>query len=212
VAVGPGQLPPAAATAETEEQGLRRTAAPASNATELRGGCAGYDGGGGGNRGGRGHGGGAVYLFAGESIQIDGAINASGGGGFGAGSGQDGGGGGGSGGLIAFDTQSYRSNLELHFWRYGTTPSARRIAEVLGDYGCRPEDVDVAVNPEALNAGVRGKDRSTRTVPARNLRRDRHRRQAGLDGGGGARQRRRRDLVFRRRRRKRPRLAACEMT
>ena len=51
-----------------------------------------------------------------------------------------------------WEAEAYRSNLELHVWRYGTTPSARRIAEVLGDYGCRPEDVDVAAKSLALSA------------------------------------------------------------
>jgi len=51
-----------------------------------------------------------------------------------------------------WEAEAYRSNLELHFWRYGTTPSARRIAEVLGDYGCRPADVDVAAKSLALSA------------------------------------------------------------
>jgi hypothetical protein len=51
-----------------------------------------------------------------------------------------------------WEAEAYRSNLELHFWRYGTTPSARRIAEVLADYGCRPEDVDVAAKSLALSA------------------------------------------------------------
>jgi hypothetical protein len=78
-------------------------AAAAMIPTTLRGGCPGSDGGGGGNRGVKGHGGGAVYLFASSSIQIDGTIDASGGGGGGADTGQDGGGGGGSGGVIAFD-------------------------------------------------------------------------------------------------------------
>lgn len=51
-----------------------------------------------------------------------------------------------------WEAEAYRSNLELHFWRYGTTPSARRIAEALSDYGCRPEDVDVAAKSLALSA------------------------------------------------------------
>ena len=51
-----------------------------------------------------------------------------------------------------WEAEAYRSNLELHFWRHGTTPSARRIAEVLSDYGCRPEDVDVAAKSLALSA------------------------------------------------------------
>ena len=51
-----------------------------------------------------------------------------------------------------WEAEAYRSNLELHFWRYGTTPAARRIAEVLSDYGCRPEDIDVAAKTLALSA------------------------------------------------------------
>ena len=51
-----------------------------------------------------------------------------------------------------WEAEAYRSNLELHFWRYGTTPSARRMAEVFSDYGCRPEDVDVAAKSLALSA------------------------------------------------------------
>ncbi len=51
-----------------------------------------------------------------------------------------------------WETEAYRSNLELHFWRYGTTPSALRLAEVLSDYGCRPEDVEVAAKSLALSA------------------------------------------------------------
>lgn len=51
-----------------------------------------------------------------------------------------------------WEAEAYRSNLELHFWRYGTTPSAQRMAEMLSDYGCRPEDVDVAAKSLALSA------------------------------------------------------------
>jgi hypothetical protein len=47
---------------------------------------------------------------------------------------------------------AFVSNLELHFWRYASTPSARRIAELLRDYGCRSEDVDVAAKSLALSA------------------------------------------------------------
>lgn len=51
-----------------------------------------------------------------------------------------------------WEAEAYRSNLELHFWRYGATPSAQRMAEMLSDYGCRPEDVDVAAKSLALSA------------------------------------------------------------
>ena len=69
----------------------------------LRGGCAGQDGNGG-NKGAKGNGGGAVYLIAGTSITVAGAINATGaGGGGGVNNSPGGGGGGGSGGMIGFD-------------------------------------------------------------------------------------------------------------
>lgn len=55
-----------------------------------------------------------------------------------------------------FEAEAYRCNLEMHFWRYGTTPSARRLAELLRDYGCREEDVDVAAHSLALaNVSIR---------------------------------------------------------
>ena len=55
-----------------------------------------------------------------------------------------------------FEAEAYRSNLEMHFWRYGTTESARQLAELLHDYGCRPEDVEVAAQSLALaNISVR---------------------------------------------------------
>jgi len=55
-----------------------------------------------------------------------------------------------------FEAEAYRSNLEMHFWRYGTMQSAQRLAELLHDYGCRPEDVEVAAQSLALsNISVR---------------------------------------------------------
>lgn len=55
-----------------------------------------------------------------------------------------------------FEAEAYRSNLEMHFWRYGTTRSARGLAELLHDYGCRVEDVEVAAQSLALaNVSVR---------------------------------------------------------
>jgi hypothetical protein len=73
-----------------------------SQFTALRGGCPGQDGAGN-QKGARGHGGGAVFLIAGNTILVGGTINAGGEGGAGA-TGQDtGGGGGGAGGMIGFD-------------------------------------------------------------------------------------------------------------
>lgn len=70
---------------------------------ELRGGCSGQDGGGMSNAGAKGHGGGAVLLIAGNTIDVQGAINAAGEGGHGASTSASGGGGGGSGGMIVLD-------------------------------------------------------------------------------------------------------------
>ena len=70
--------------------------------TKLRGGCAGQDGQGT-NKGAGGHGGGAVFLIAGNRISVGGGINAAGEGGGGGGIASSGGGGGGAGGMIGFD-------------------------------------------------------------------------------------------------------------
>jgi len=51
-----------------------------------------------------------------------------------------------------WEAQAYRSNLELHYWRFGSTPPVRPVVEVLRDYGCRSEDVDVAAQTLALSA------------------------------------------------------------
>lgn len=76
--------------------------APVTTITEVRGGCGGQDGAGS-SKGARGHGGGAVFLIAGNSIGVAGGINAAGEGG-GAGTlTMSGAGGGGAGGLIGFD-------------------------------------------------------------------------------------------------------------
>jgi hypothetical protein len=70
--------------------------------TVLRGGCPGQDGAGS-SRGAGGHGGGAVFLIAGNIINVGGTINAGGEGGAPGVSNASGGGGGGAGGLIGFD-------------------------------------------------------------------------------------------------------------
>jgi len=85
--------------------GMGGGAGGALHITALGGGCPGGAGAnnGGGNGGGTGgHGGGAVLLLAGQSIKIDGAVNASGAGGNG-GKARGGGGGGGSGGMIVLE-------------------------------------------------------------------------------------------------------------
>jgi hypothetical protein len=55
-----------------------------------------------------------------------------------------------------FEAEAYRSNLEMHFWRFGSPMRSRPVAELLHDYGCRPEDVEVAAHSLALaNVAVR---------------------------------------------------------
>jgi hypothetical protein len=55
-----------------------------------------------------------------------------------------------------FEAEAYRSNLEMHFWRFGSPMRSRPLAELLHDYGCRPEDVEVAAHSLALaNVAVR---------------------------------------------------------
>jgi hypothetical protein len=70
--------------------------------TELQGGCAGQDGQGA-AAGVKGHGGGAVFLIAGNTIDVRGGINAAGEGGSGGANTDSGGGGGGAGGMIGLD-------------------------------------------------------------------------------------------------------------
>ncbi|HEU4408397.1 MAG TPA: hypothetical protein VFS43_24245 [Polyangiaceae bacterium] len=43
-----------------------------------------------------------------------------------------------------YETEAYRTHLELHFWRTGAMLSARDLAAKLRAYGCSGEDVVVA--------------------------------------------------------------------
>lgn len=90
--------------------GMGGGAASSLPITVLGGGCRGGSGAnsGAGNGGGSGgHGGGAVLLLAGQSITIDGVVNASGGAGTG-GKARGGGGGGGTGGMIVLEAPTVR--------------------------------------------------------------------------------------------------------
>ncbi|MBC7173708.1 MAG: hypothetical protein H5U40_14810, partial [Polyangiaceae bacterium] len=51
-----------------------------------------------------------------------------------------------------WEAEAYRSNVELHFWRFGETPPVRDVVDVLRHYGCRTEDIDVAARSLALSA------------------------------------------------------------
>jgi hypothetical protein len=134
----------------------------------LRGGCPGQAGGdeGGGpgtGRGGEGgHSGGALYLFARESIVISGTIRATGGGGVGGG-GMAGGGGGGTGGLIVIESPSIMSSGRISangggggqgggFTEEGFFPSQMRAS---GNPG---HDGDLVTTAAAGGAGAAGND------------------------------------------------------
>jgi hypothetical protein len=92
--------------------GTGGTPALAPALTELQGGCAGQDGQDDQDaaKGVRGHGGGAVFLIAGNTIDVGGGINAAGEGGSGGARNDSGGGGGGSGGMIGFDAPTIRGS------------------------------------------------------------------------------------------------------
>jgi hypothetical protein len=96
------------------EQGGTKPVAGAAAATPatLRGGCKGGNGSSGGNGEG-GNGGGAVYVIAGTSIAITGAINASGAAGARSATNEEGGGGGGSGGMIALEAPAITGNGQV---------------------------------------------------------------------------------------------------
>jgi hypothetical protein len=81
--------------------GLTVDPVPSASVNQLRGGCPGQPGAGASQPPG-GHGGGAVFLYAGDTIDLQATIDAGGQGGSGAPKLAQGGGGGGSGGMIGF--------------------------------------------------------------------------------------------------------------
>ncbi|MBA3454796.1 MAG: hypothetical protein H0T42_17040 [Deltaproteobacteria bacterium] len=87
-------------------------------AGSVRGGCRGGAGGGA-APGAGGDSGGAIYLVAGNRLQIDGRINVSGAGGQGAPGGKSGGGGGGSGGMIALHGAQIAIASGAQLWANG---------------------------------------------------------------------------------------------
>jgi hypothetical protein len=102
--------------------------------TVLRGGCAGQNGGaeraGGGNGGRGGRSGGALYLYASQSITISGSIRATGARGEG-GEAQAGGGGGGSGGLVVIESASITITGQLSANGGGGGQGGARVGFIL---------------------------------------------------------------------------------
>ena len=146
--------------------------AAVAEVTALRGGCPGQDGEGV-NKGVRGHGGGAVFLIAGTSITIGGAILAAGEGGAGGVASISGGGGGGSGGMIGFDAPTINvSRLLLASGGGGGEGSNQNTLS--GDPGADPTTRNPAAGGSRL--GFAGGDGGIGSTPTA----------AGAGGGGTA--------------------------
>jgi len=115
----------------------------------LRGGCIGQNGGdesgsgGSGNGGAGGHSGGALYLFAHQSLQIAGDIRATGAGG-GGGQVQSGGGGGGTGGLVVIESPSLTISGRISANGGGGGQGGARLSTGGGQGGGA---VDISGNP-----------------------------------------------------------------
>jgi len=119
--------------------------AVAGAVTELRGGCSGQDGqGGAADKGLKGHGGGAVFLIAGSSIQIGGGINAAGEGGAGGLGNISGGGGGGAGGMIGFDAPQITCSSLLLATGGGGAEGSDTAANTPGANGSDPSTTAAA--------------------------------------------------------------------
>jgi len=143
-------------------------AAAITTVTELRGGCAGQDGEDNGNaaaKGLKGHGGGAVYLIAGNKIDVQGGINATGEGAGPGVTGSAGGGGGGAGGMIGFDAPMITaSGLLLASGGGGGEGSG---PATLGVAGADPTTIAAAAGGKAGTAsGGDGGNGSTATAAA----------------------------------------------
>lgn len=144
------------------------TPGPVTDANKLRGGCAGQ------NTPGPtapnpvrgGHGGGAVLLIAGQSISVDGAINAAGEGGEG-GPPDVGGGGGGSGGMIVLDAPTITGNglILASGGGGGGGSSTDAIATHSGKPGADPSGVSAAAGgtggPNGGGSGGNGSSAGT---------------------------------------------------
>jgi hypothetical protein len=153
------------------------TAGAAVTPTRLRGGCSGKVGSNGG--GGGGHAGGAVAMLAGDSITIDGVIDASGSFGYGgppSGSAMNpakGGGGGGSGGMIELDAPILAIGPAGSVFANGGGGGEGGGNPAAGNDGKRPTDATIAA-PGGASGTSNGGDGGDGSVGAM------------LDGGRGS--------------------------
>ena len=55
-----------------------------------------------------------------------------------------------------YEIEAYRSNLEINYWRYGKTPNAKQLAQVLENYGCSEVQISIAAQALTLaNVSIR---------------------------------------------------------
>jgi hypothetical protein len=121
----------------------------------FRGGCPGQDGAGT-AKGVRGHGGGAVFLIAGNMINLQGSLLATGEGGAGAGANASSGGGGGSGGMIGFDAPAVTGS-GLLLASGGGGGGGAGVFATAAQSGLDPTSVDPASGGAAsVNGGAGG--------------------------------------------------------
>jgi hypothetical protein len=156
-------------------------------ASSLHGGCIGTHGGNQQNHkgGAPGDGGGAVYLIAGDTIAIDGAIDASGGGG-GGGDLKAGGGGGGSGGMIGLDAAHVRVSAGAQVFANGGGGGEGGDASNVGaDGGESMQATSAAAGGSGSTSGGDGGDGAAGTALTGSAGNPRSSGGGGGGGGGG---------------------------
>jgi hypothetical protein len=156
----------------------------------LVGGCDGSPGGGGASNAGLG--GGALYLIAGNVLQVDGKVNAGGGGGR-TGVALQGGGGGGSGGMIVLEARVVNASNDVTAHGGGgtggagatgvTVPGADSIAAYIG--AGAPGSAGTQGSTGMDTFGGKGGNGSTSTNPAGQIGENKTGLFAGAAGGGG---------------------------
>lgn len=153
-------------------------AATVASVSELRGGCPSPIGT---TTNVGGYGGGAVFLIAGQLIELQGGINASGASGRGAGPGNKGGFGGGSGGMIGLEAPTIMCNSLLLASGGGGGGGSSGITP--GGDGHDPATIDAALGGTGPNnaAGGDGSSSSSRTAPGA----PGHQGDSGGQGAGG---------------------------
>jgi hypothetical protein len=144
--------------ANNNNSGIPGVAGGLAASVGFRGGCPGQDGAGV-VKGVRGHGGGAVFLIAGNTINLQGSLLATGEGGAGAGANASSGGGGGSGGMIGFDAPAVTGS-GLLLASGGGGGGGAGVFATAAQSGLDPTSVDPASGGTAATNGGAGGDGS----------------------------------------------------